>query len=84
VPSWGERDETKLFDARNSVETELSYGSKPSSTTLLGLDFLIDLSPGWLRPGAMDIRRATLLVAVGAAVIGASFFLSLTILKLLD
>jgi hypothetical protein len=51
VPSWGERDETKLFDARNSVETELSYGSKPSSTTLLGLDFLIDLSPGWLRPG---------------------------------
>jgi hypothetical protein len=33
---------------------------------------------------AMDIRRATLLVAVGAAVMGASFFLSLTILKLLD
>jgi hypothetical protein len=51
VPSWGERDETKSFDARNGVETELSYGSKPSSTTLLGLDFLIDLSPGWLRPG---------------------------------
>jgi hypothetical protein len=36
MPSSGERDETKLFDARNSVETELSYGSKPSSTTLWG------------------------------------------------
>jgi hypothetical protein len=33
---------------------------------------------------AMEIRRATLLVAVGAAVIATSFFLSLTILKLLD
>jgi hypothetical protein len=32
----------------------------------------------------MDIRRIALLVAVGAAVIEASFFLSLTILKLLD
>jgi hypothetical protein len=29
---WGKRDETKFFDARNSAETELSYGSKPSST----------------------------------------------------
>jgi hypothetical protein len=32
----------------------------------------------------MDIRSVALLVAVGAAVIAASFFLSLTILKLLD
>jgi hypothetical protein len=32
----------------------------------------------------MDIRRVALLVAVGAAVIAPSFFLSLTILKLLD
>jgi hypothetical protein len=32
----------------------------------------------------MDITRIALLVAVGAAVIAASFFLSLTIFKLLD
>ena len=32
----------------------------------------------------MTISRIALLVAVGAAVIAASFFLSLTILKLLD
>jgi hypothetical protein len=32
----------------------------------------------------MDIPRVALLVAVGAAVIAASFSLSLTILKLLD
>jgi hypothetical protein len=32
----------------------------------------------------MDIRRVALLIGVGAAVIAASFFLSLTILKLLD
>jgi hypothetical protein len=30
--SLGERDETKFFDARNRAETELPYGSKPSST----------------------------------------------------
>jgi hypothetical protein len=32
----------------------------------------------------MDIRRVALLVAVGAAVIAASFYLSLTIFTLLD
>jgi hypothetical protein len=37
-----------------------------------------------LKEGPMDIRRVPLLVAVGAAVIAASFFLSLTIFTLLD
>jgi hypothetical protein len=38
----GQRDETKLFNARNSAETELSYGS--GLWPLVGLGFnLIDL-----------------------------------------
>jgi hypothetical protein len=45
------------------------------------LAFLVVWWFGW---PAMDITRNALLVAVGAAVIAASFFLSLTIFTLLD
>jgi hypothetical protein len=45
-----QRDETKLFDARNSAETELSYDSP--GWPLLGLGFnLIDLEPRLALPG---------------------------------
>ena len=43
-----------------------------------------DLWCGRDKEAAMDTPRVALLVLVGAAVIAASFFLSLTIFKLLD
>ena len=51
-------DETKFFDTRNTAETELSYGSKPSSTTPRGARFLHRLEPARPLPGLFLMANA--------------------------
>ena len=70
-------------DGNQAEATSVSQTTTAATTTSAAVKRSRKLSKE-LKEAAMDTSRVALLATVGSAVIAASFFLSLTVLKLLD